>query len=655
MAALSDVVKGVQKTNELLVDNVKANKRTAAMITAFVTGQQASFGDRLEASGEKGKAKGGTTKPIARPVKGSGGISGIAAKPTGLLGKLAGMLGGVGAALKGGIGIAAIGAGIAAFFTALGAGDMALEKMKATGEWLSGFMGQISGAIAVMIKDGSATALAGVFAAGALFGMVTGPRGKLKSIFGIVAIGAGIAAFFTALGVGDALLGEMKSTGEWLSKFMENISGAIGVMIESNTGFVAAGLFGASALFGFFSPGGTAKAAFGIAIIGAGIAAFFTALGAGDMLLAKMKTTGEWLGQFMKNIAGAMGEFSGPAGAVILGLIATGGIFGTAMIGPTVGIAAIGVAIGLFFAGIAVGDKLINLLNQIGNNTEPGSGFRDLMKNTAKGISHFGDIDNLDPTKMENLGKALPKLLGAIATFVTAQALTTLSNIGLEALKLPFEIIDYIFGTESANRVGEGPIAKMVKGMEPLKKLKLEDISKLENFALALDRFFESFKKLANFNITGNFTANLSKVMDDLGAALVYLPALVNGGSIEDDDANAFSRGLNRLLGSNFREKNFGGGLKKLIEEGQGDLAILQQGVVTLRSALNGGGVQPNINPLPPTIVNPLDAFGGPGPVIIQPTSVVINPADGPAIVIRAPFGPTPGVNPFGPGGAFDR
>ena len=140
----------------------------------------------------------------ARPVKGSSAISGIAPKPTGMLAKLAGMLGGVGAALKGGIGIAAIGAGIAAFFTALGAGDMALEKMKSTGEWLAGFMGNISGAIAIMVKDGSATALAGVFAAGALFGMVTGPRGKVKSIFGIAAIGAGIAAFFAALGAGDA-------------------------------------------------------------------------------------------------------------------------------------------------------------------------------------------------------------------------------------------------------------------------------------------------------------------------------------------------------------------------------------------------------------------------------------------------------------------
>ena len=69
MASLSDVVKGIQSTNELLVQNVKGQNRTAAMITAFVTGQQSSFGDRLEAGREKGKS----TKATAQPVKGSGG------------------------------------------------------------------------------------------------------------------------------------------------------------------------------------------------------------------------------------------------------------------------------------------------------------------------------------------------------------------------------------------------------------------------------------------------------------------------------------------------------------------------------------------------------------------------------------------------------
>jgi hypothetical protein len=69
MATLSEVVKGIQSTNELLTENVKGQNRTAAMITAFVTGQQASFGDRLEAGREKGKS----TKATAQPVRGSSG------------------------------------------------------------------------------------------------------------------------------------------------------------------------------------------------------------------------------------------------------------------------------------------------------------------------------------------------------------------------------------------------------------------------------------------------------------------------------------------------------------------------------------------------------------------------------------------------------
>ena len=592
MAGLSDIVKGVQRTNELLADNVNANKRTAAMITAFVTGQKANFGDRLEASGEKGKGKTATKAAApARPVKGSSAISGIAPKPTGMLAKLAGMLGGVGAALKGGIGIAAIGAGIAAFFTALGAGDMALEKMKSTGEWLAGFMGNISGAIAIMIKDGSATALAGVFAAGALFGMVTGPRGKVKSIFGIAAIGAGISAFFVALGVGDALLGEMKTTGEWLGKFIENISGALATMMDSNTAVVAAGLFGASALFGFFSPGGTAKAAFGIAIIGAGIAGFFTALGGGEMALTAMEATGERLGGFMKNIAEGMAEFSGPAGAIMLGLIATGGIFGPAMLGPAIGIAGMGVALGAFFAGIGLADVAISFINKIAGS-EPGEGFKNLLVNTAAGIAAWGKLD-IDRAKMEKLNDAMGPLFASIIKFAGTEGIIKLTDIGLAALTIPLQIIDKLYGTNiTPDGEKKGPLAMMIEGLKPLKDLDLAIIDKLNKFTRALDSFFSSFKRLANFEMTGNFTANLGKIMEDLGAALLLLPALVNGTRIEDDDANPASRLLNRL-GFNNRTTGFGQGLKKLLETGGGDLDILQQGVTALRTAIGGSDITP--------------------------------------------------------------
>ena len=91
MASLSDVVKGIQSTNDLLVENVKGQNRTAAMITAFVTGQQSSFGDRLEAGREKGKSK-ISTRATAVPKGGSksnlmsgSGLSGLLKGAGGLL------------------------------------------------------------------------------------------------------------------------------------------------------------------------------------------------------------------------------------------------------------------------------------------------------------------------------------------------------------------------------------------------------------------------------------------------------------------------------------------------------------------------------------------------------------------------------------------
>ena len=91
MASLSDVVKGIQSTNDLLVENVKGQNRTAAMITAFVTGQQSSFGDKLEAGREKGKSK-ISTRATAVPKGGSksnlmsgSGLSGLLKGAGGLL------------------------------------------------------------------------------------------------------------------------------------------------------------------------------------------------------------------------------------------------------------------------------------------------------------------------------------------------------------------------------------------------------------------------------------------------------------------------------------------------------------------------------------------------------------------------------------------
>jgi hypothetical protein len=97
MATLSEVVKGIQETNELLTENVKGQNRTAAMITAFVTGQQSSFGDRLETAKEKAKR---ATVVKAAAAKGGGFKSGLM-EGSGLAGLL-----------KGGAGLIAFGGSI---------------------------------------------------------------------------------------------------------------------------------------------------------------------------------------------------------------------------------------------------------------------------------------------------------------------------------------------------------------------------------------------------------------------------------------------------------------------------------------------------------------------------------------------------------------
>jgi hypothetical protein len=492
------------------------------------------------------------------------------------------LFGGVGkfGGFKGGFGIAAIGFGISAFLVELSAADALIARWGGDGSSLSTFLTNIGNGISSLTGQNMG-ALGALFAAGGLFGFVKGFGGAFKGGFGIAAIGAGIAAFFTELAVADAIIQKLGSTGEFLGNFTKTISeviasfGAIDGTVFASL-FVAGGVFGAVA-----GPAAAGKATIGIAAIGAGIAAFFTALAGGDYAIEKMQATGKSLKVLVGNIIDSINLFDGKTAAVIGGLIATGGIFGPAMIGATVGIAAIGTALGLFFAGIGAGDAMITAMSNL-TGGQPGEGFKNLLVNTVDGIKKFAELS--DMPDLSGLGASLVSLSAGLVAFFATDGIAKLGAAGNEILAQIGGVFDSLFGTDIEGELRKGIIDRLIEGLEPLKTLDPAVITQMDVLGQALDSLVDSFTNLANLN-TGNVTDGLASMLKGVATVLAVKKNLIEGGVYD-------GIGL-----GNIRDIDFGAGLENFTDE---DKEIIENGVRRLRESLGvvtsgGGGLEGNV------------------------------------------------------------
>ncbi|MBI19520.1 MAG: hypothetical protein CMB73_02985 [Euryarchaeota archaeon] len=173
-------------------------------------------------------------------------------------------------------GIAAVGAGISGFFVGLALGDAAMS-------WLGSDYTAIAAAtegfdLAIgKLTPASATALAALLGAGAIFGAITSKEKQGKMVLGIGALSLGIAAFFSGFAAADFVAANV-GDGSTIVTLVKNFAEAIGALDTTSLTALSA-LLGAGAIFGA-APGGlmiAGKAAIGMGVIGAGIAAFFVA------------------------------------------------------------------------------------------------------------------------------------------------------------------------------------------------------------------------------------------------------------------------------------------------------------------------------------------------------------------------------------------
>ena len=245
-------------------------------------------------------------------------------------GALFGSAGGVEEAIQAGVGITAMGAGLAGFLIAMSGADAAINALGGDGSSLVPLLSNIADAIGAF-NNTSLVALGSVLGAGAGLGMLFGVGKVVGANIGIVAIGAGIAGFLSALSGADWVASKLGADGSNISALLKNVGEALGSL--SSESFIAlGGAMGVGGALGALFPGALAGATLGIVAIGAGIAGFLGALSAADWVSSKLGSKGENIGPLLSNIGKGLSEFQDLSAAQIL---AIGPALGTLALGLT--------------------------------------------------------------------------------------------------------------------------------------------------------------------------------------------------------------------------------------------------------------------------------------------------------------------------------
>jgi hypothetical protein len=215
-----------------------------------------------------------------------------------------------------------------------------------------------------------------------LGGALSSALGGLSKGIGIASklggLGIGLAAFLTALG-GAAYAIDKLGGMTGLKDVLTNLAEGLGAF--SGGSLVALGaLFAGSMLFG-----GGAKG-LNIAVVGAGIAGFLTALGAAGAAVDAMGGS-SGIKSLLTDLADGLGAFSDGS------LIALGSLFvGSALFGmvpggakgAVLGIAAVGLGIGTFLTALGGAAALIDAMGGSG-------GIKTMLTDLAEGLGAFSD------------------------------------------------------------------------------------------------------------------------------------------------------------------------------------------------------------------------------------------------------------------------
>ena len=331
---------------------------------------------------------------------------------------------GVGKAAKGAIGMALLGGGIAGFFAALGAGDMAIGKMEATGESLSALIGNLAEGLGKLDNE-SLVKIIGLIGAGGAFGAFFGINKTAKTTVGMTLFATGFAAGITALGaVPEAAKKFGLGTGNAFKNLVTNIGEGLGALDSKGFLFISGAIAAGGALGALFGPSTVAKAAVGMVAVGIGIGGFISTLAGITDLAGAMGATGESFKIIMTNIGKGFEGFNAVESGVLEKVTALG------LVGPAIAtfVASLGAA--------SLGEKVISTFKSVWGFI---SG-QDVETNmtTARTNQIQAIVDSLEPLKGLDVTVADKMIVISRALGGFARAIKEIAGINIEKFQKGF-------------------------------------------------------------------------------------------------------------------------------------------------------------------------------------------------------------------------
>jgi len=384
-------------------------------------------------------------------------------------------------------------------------------------------------------------------------GLLAGGIGKGVGaiLAGLGPAGVGLGAFFLGLAGAEAIINKFASgdAGEGIKKLLINLSE--GLSSFSNRAFIALGsVLAAGVLF----PKSTVK---GLAAVGLGLAAFFTALGGSDKLIQMMNGDGgAQLGTLLKNLGEGLNVFSTDSFLALGAAMSAGALlalFPGGAKAATLGLAAIGLGIGAFITGLAGITKLGAVLGV------DGSAFKVLMTNMAGGLQELNKIEAEGlMTKIGAIAGLGPAIISAIVGTTSMQALDGLINGAKKVINF---ITFGAAGLEDQATARKGMIRDLVDAMKPLQEIPTNLGTQLDLLSSGLLKFVKSFNKAANDLDIEKITKTFLELGATLSLTRDLVFAMANGGEFKKP---GFMNAIAQKLGL--------GGTIEFGEEGSGGL-----------------------------------------------------------------------------------
>jgi hypothetical protein len=533
---------------------------------------------------------------------------------------------------KGAAGLGFMGLAISGFLGGLLLGSEGLELAEILGadlnygglkKALSGFSSMIGS-----LSPEATIALAGIMGLGVVSSLkISKGADALKMAAGMTGIAAGIVGFLGGLTLGNSLLEGADYLGAdlnfaALSKAFTGFNTMVG-SLDGPAILALAGILGGAGAMAKFGAGpltalNTAAIMTGI---GAGISGLMIGLSAGDAgigwiqkssgiksggLQSMFKVFNDSIGELTdENAIKALGAIAAVGTAAGIVLSAGGAAAGIGIFGVMTGI---GAGIAGLMIGLAAGDVGLSWIQKAKGTGDGITGIFKTFNDSILAITPAAIVRIKSLTELGGLdiAGALGGLTAGIVSFLGAEGLSKTFGMVGDTLK---NGVDAIFGTNFAEQKRPGIVEQMLEGLKPLDEF---DITKLDSFSAAMDRFKNSFGGLKDFDVSMS-TANLTQMIADIGGVLGLLGPLINGGKVTDGTENWLSKTLGTGRGV---IADFGGGLKALDISELDDLAI---GVNAMRNALGG------VSPLAPATEATVAAIAQQDVAIVKISDEVLN------------------------------